>query len=59
MRDHPWHKVSIMAGLWAAKLYQPLIRRKMKESIRAMVEEEDVAFASRIYKVHDMFLLER
>ena len=59
MRDHPWHGVTFLAGLWSAKLYQPYIRKKMKESMTAIIEDEKLAYNSRKEKMVDMFLLQR
>ena len=57
MRDHPWHAVQFMAGLWAAKLYQPYIRKKMKESMENMVKDPTYAFMDRKQKGPDTTLM--
>ena len=58
MRDHPWHGVTFMAGLWAAKLWMPEVRQKMKEAWKLILQDKD-AFAPRTERLPDMFVLER
>ena len=58
MRDHPWHGVTFLAGLWAVKLYKPFIREKMRESMTNIVEDR-TSFMSRKEKSADYVVLER
>ena len=59
MRDHPWHGVAFLAGLWAAKLFQHSIRDKMRESMINILKDEEFAFADRKKKGPDATILEK
>lgn len=56
MRDHPWHKVPILAGTWAAKLYQPSMRAKLKRAFDKVMKDKR-SFAPRTEKGADQQVL--
>ena len=58
MRDHPWHGVYFLAGLFSVKLHQPEIRAKIKDSFGKLMQD-NVAFSTRKEKSADFVVLER
>ena len=49
----------MLAGLWAAKLEQPSVRIKMKQSMISMVQDQMLSFAPRTKKGPDQDLLHK
>ena len=59
MRDHPWHGVEILGGLWGVKLWMPETRENMMGSYMQMMMNSTDAYLPRTTRGVDQTLLSR
>lgn len=55
MRDHPHHDVTVLGGMWGAKL-TPYIRSRMRQSFGTIFKSK-IFFANRYIREPDQELL--